>query len=174
MFLAECTSLSAGPSRLLAKQHAECCYGGMFESCCSLKVGPIVEAEQMEVDSLYDMYGACSSLTSATLPIDAELADECYAEMFYGCTSLSAVPKLPSPEACSEHSNAVDTMLFNTGRPVQILDNTVDEIAELIQNEHLIGYAAWTTNPIVIYGSDGTITATYASSKWTLEITYST
>lgn len=90
----------------------------MFESCHLLKVGPIVEAEQMEVDSLYSMYYACSSLTSAALPIDAELADECYGDMFDGCTSLSVIPKLPSPEACGEHSNVVDTMLVNTGCPV--------------------------------------------------------
>lgn len=113
-----CQSLSAGPSRLPAKHLAEECYGGMFESCHSLKVGPIVEAEQMEYASMAYMFTNCSSLTSAALPIDAELADECYAEMFYDCTSLSAIPKLPSPEACSEHSDVVNMMLFNTGRPV--------------------------------------------------------
>ena len=114
----QCHSLSAGPSRLPTKQHAECCFGGMFESCHSLKVGPLVEVEQMEYESMAYMFTGCSSLTSAALPIDAELADECYAEMFTSCTSLSAVPKLPSPEACGKHSDAVNTMLFNNGRPV--------------------------------------------------------
>ena len=72
------------------------CYWNMFGSCTSLTTAPSLPATTL-TDSCYRyMFYNCTSLTTApTLPATT-LADSCYSNMFDGCTSLITAPTLPA------------------------------------------------------------------------------
>ena len=71
-------------------------YYRMFQGCSSLVSVPDMRATTMASSSCLSMFNGCTSLTNAgSLTLGASVAYCCYQQMFYGCSSLVEVPKMP-------------------------------------------------------------------------------
>jgi hypothetical protein len=89
--------------------------------------------------------------------------------MFSGCTSLTEAPELPATtlaESCYYY-------MFSTCKsPFTFPDKTFDEVANLIQEQYLIGGDGWydenekLINPVEIICSDKTMLATFDEKEW--------
>lgn len=79
-------------------QFASTCQFSVKGNPSSLKYGDVLTGnEALEEECFVSLFAECEGLTSAAdlaLPATT-LAGSCYDSMFYGCTSLTAVPELP-------------------------------------------------------------------------------
>lgn len=93
---------------------AESCYNNMFGGCSSLTSAPALPATTL-ADYCYSyMFYDCTSLTAAPALPATTLADYCYSGMFWDCTSLTAAPALPATtlaENCYSNMFSVCTSL---------------------------------------------------------------
>ena len=118
----------------------DCCYFSVFEDCTSLTKAPELPA--------------------------TTLAEGCYSEMFQNCSSLTKAPELP---ATTLADNCYTCMFQTCKSPFTFPDKTFDEVANLIQNQSIIG-SSWyyydeednevIINPIEIICLDKTMIAT--------------
>ena len=71
---------------------------GLFRDCAKLVSAEnlILPATTLADDCYYNMFYGCTSLTTAPELPATTLATECYQYMFYGCTSLTTAPELPA------------------------------------------------------------------------------
>lgn len=111
----DCTSLKKAPD-LPAINLAPYCYHNMFEGCTSLVVPPKLPATSLEPPYLpitgftasycyYGMFANCVSLEKAPdLPIES-IYNNCYKEMFSGCTNLNYIKCLATnmSSACTNN-----------------------------------------------------------------------
>ena len=172
----DCTSLTQAPE-LPATTLVGNCYAGMFYGCSSLTQAPELPATTLADQCYGGMFEDCTSLTQAPELPAMTLADWCYVSMFYNCTSLTKAPELPTmtlAEGCYY------SMFYNCKSPFTFPNKTFDEVANLIQEQILIGESYWhyydeeynkvIINPIEIICSDKTMLATYDENEyaWTL------
>ena len=80
------------PSTTLASN----CYYNMFGTCTSLTTAPELPATTLTNNCYEYMFNDCTSLTTAPELPATTLASSCYIGMFYGCTSLTTAPQLPA------------------------------------------------------------------------------
>ena len=73
-------------------------FTGLFSGCASLVKadGLLLPATTLANYCYTDMFYGCTSLTTAPALPATTLADFCYHNMFYGCTSLTTAPELPT------------------------------------------------------------------------------
>ena len=127
------------------------------------------------------MFYGCSSLTQAPKLPATTLAEDCYCFMFYNCTSLTKAPELPAT-GLDEDRSYYNNMFCCCKSPFTFPDKTFDEVANLIQNQYLIGSeGAWgyydeydnfiIINPVEIICSDKTMLAMFNEDEWTWTIT---
>ena len=65
----------------------------MFDSCTALTAAPVLPATTLANNCYYDMFYGCSNLSSAPSILPATtLMSMCYYQMFRGCASLTAAP----------------------------------------------------------------------------------
>jgi len=108
-----CENLENAPN-LPATSLQDSCYAYMFEGCKKLKEMPALPASMVVYRCYEGMFKDCISLTemkalNATLDTafvthdgNSYGANECYAEMFSGCTGLTSAVKLPSTKLDEE------------------------------------------------------------------------
>ena len=108
-----CTGITTIPQGFLPTQKASHIYSAMFKNCTSLVSVPS-DLISGNLSTTYDgccanMFYGCTSLTAApTLP-STTLASTCYNSMFYGCRSLTTLPTLPATTLQSScYSNMFD------------------------------------------------------------------
>ncbi|MBR3499830.1 MAG: leucine-rich repeat protein [Bacteroidales bacterium] len=92
-----CLSLSRVPSILPATSSTDAasCYRSMFNGCISLNQGPEIKLESIGIESCYQMFKGCTSLTSVTglENIESVANSGCY-EMFLSCAELTTTPSV--------------------------------------------------------------------------------
>ena len=74
-------------------------FNGLFNNCKGLTSAEnlVLPATTLADSCYYNMFYGCSSLTTAPKELPADtLTTNCYVQMFQGCTSLTKVPKLPA------------------------------------------------------------------------------
>ena len=72
-------------------------FNGLFNNCKGLTSAEnlVLPATTLADSCYYNMFYGCSSLTTAPKELPADtLTTSCYAQMFWNCTSLTKVPKL--------------------------------------------------------------------------------
>ena len=89
-----CTGITTIPSNMLpATTLADNCYVGMFNGCTSLTNTPTFPAiTTAPYRSFSIMFYNCTSLTTAPVLPPTTLGQECYVNMFSGCSNLTAIP----------------------------------------------------------------------------------
>ena len=79
----------------------------MFDGCTSLRTAPsVLPATTLAQYCYSNMFYNCTSLTTAPALPATTLANGCYSSMFYGCTKLTTAPELPATtltEGCYSH-----------------------------------------------------------------------
>ena len=75
---------------------ANSCYYQMFGNCTSLTTAPQLPATTLADYCYSNMFSGCTSLREAQELPATTLATSCYAYMFNGCTSLTTAPQLPA------------------------------------------------------------------------------
>ena len=168
-----CNSLTQAPT-LSAKTLAKGCYNSMFAYCEKLIQAPELPATELAENCYLNMFENCSSLTQAPSILPAKiLAKDCYNYMFYNCTSLLAAPII----LATTLTNQCYCMFQSCQSPFTFPDKTFDEVANLIQDQYLIGDYWWYNkndeiiNPIEIICSDKTMLASYDEDEWTWTLT---
>ncbi len=75
------------------------CYTQMFRNCTKLTRVPAFRVETVGIRSCYNMFRNCSSLiTTEGIELDAmELTEDCYRELFRGCSKITSIPILRAP-----------------------------------------------------------------------------
>lgn len=74
-------------------------FNGLFNNCKGLTSAEnlVLPATTLADSCYYNMFYGCSSLTTAPKELPADtLTTNCYVQMFCNCTSLTKVPKLPA------------------------------------------------------------------------------
>jgi len=101
-----CSSLTEAPS-LPSYNLAEGCYSYMFSGCSSLTEIPVLKAVKMKRKCFNYMFENCTSLTSALIPgviissvnmYHEDYAENCFSQMFKGCSNLNYIKALFSVE----------------------------------------------------------------------------
>lgn len=72
------------------------CYIQMFGQCTSLTSAPALPATTLAVRCYSEMFYSCTALTAAPALPATTLAAYCYNRMFHNCTSLATAPALPA------------------------------------------------------------------------------
>ena len=84
----------------------ECAFGELFYENTHIKnhaqKALVLPAITLAEGCYYNMFYGCTSLTDAPELPATTLADSCYSCMFYGCTSLSDAPALPATTLADE------------------------------------------------------------------------
>ena len=97
-----CTTLHSHPTKKLllpAMVLTSNCYDNMFGECSSMTTAPELPATVLAEHCYSDMFWDCISLTAAPDLPATNLAPKCYSWMFYHCTSLASAPSiLPATE----------------------------------------------------------------------------
>ena len=91
-----CDVVNAKNLSLPATTLAVACYSNMFGGCTSLTTAPELPATTLADGCYYSMFGGCTSLTMTPELPATTLASGCYSQMFDGCTSLVNAPILPA------------------------------------------------------------------------------
>ncbi|MGN1211914.1 MAG: hypothetical protein ACI4TM_09530 [Candidatus Cryptobacteroides sp.] len=103
----QCEALTTAPE-LLAETLAPYCYAEMFSSCTRLKTAPEeLSATKLEENCYSGMFRVCCELMKTPVLPDAQLAAECYNEMFVGCISLSEVWIKAKPSFSGENEEDI-------------------------------------------------------------------
>ena len=148
----------------------------MFNGCSSLTQAPELPATTLASECYDGMFINCSSLTKAPELPATTLANWCYGSMFLNCYALTQAPELPATTLADW---CYYCMFQNCKSPFIFSDKTFDEVANLIQEQILIGNYWYyydeednevIINPIEIICSDKTMIATYDENEgiWTL------
>lgn len=148
------------------------CFAGMFTNCESLTKLLRIQCSNYSANCFEGMYRNCTNLKYGKLPNDAitEIPDSCFNCMFENCNSLS---EMQSYIPASTSMNCYSYMLASCKSPFT-MNNTFDEVVELIENNMLLGDYDWydengnDVNPIEIICSDKTMLATHEGYYWTL------
>ena len=78
---------------------------GLFYGNTNIKNHDVIDlvlpATQLAEDCYAFMFKGCTGLTRAPELPATQLAEDCYTSMFYGCTSLTTVPDLPADDLAS-------------------------------------------------------------------------
>ena len=85
---------SAENMSLAATTLAGSCYRNMFGGCTSLTTAPELPATTLANSCYEGMFSVCTSLTTSPELPATTLAEFCYYEMFRACTSLTTAPSL--------------------------------------------------------------------------------
>ncbi len=96
LFCQNTTLTDASDLLLPATTLANGCYFNMFGGCTSLTTAPALPATTLAESCYYEMFYGCTSLTTAPALPATTLANYCYRSMFSGCTSLTTAPALPA------------------------------------------------------------------------------
>ena len=92
-----CTYLTAAPAELPALTVKANAYNTMFQDCTSLMSAPVIKATSINGYSFRTMFRNCTALTQVSdLQVVEMSGGSCCYQMFYGCTSLTTAPTLPS------------------------------------------------------------------------------
>jgi hypothetical protein len=83
------------------------------------------------------MFCDCTALTQAPELPATTLSYLCYSYMFKRCTSLTTAPELPATTLDGVY---YDGMFINCSSPLTFSDKTFDEVANLIQEQTILGY----------------------------------
>ena len=75
---------------------SDICYQNMFGNCTSLTTAPELPATTLSVRCYQQMFSGCYSLTTAPELPATTLDTGCYNEMFYDCRNLIDAPELPA------------------------------------------------------------------------------
>ena len=93
----ECVNLISAENLILpATTLASSCYSQMFGNCTSLTTAPQLPATKLANGCYGAMFMYCTSLATVPELPATTLATQCYYGMFYGCTSLTTAPELPA------------------------------------------------------------------------------
>jgi len=92
----ECLIINAENLILPATTLAFSCYANMFGGCTSLTTAPELPATTLAERCYGGMFDGCTGLTTAPELPATTLASSCYNGMFGGCTSLTTAPELPA------------------------------------------------------------------------------
>ena len=93
----DCVNLVSAENLVLpATTLASVCYFNMFGGCTSLTTAPELPATTLAQGCYVQMFSDCTSLTTAPKLPATSLAQGCYQNMFYNCTSLTTAPALPA------------------------------------------------------------------------------
>jgi hypothetical protein len=149
------------------------CCAYMFQSCTSLTQAPELPATTLTESCYNSMFAGCTYLRQAPELPATTLADYCYTYMFAGCASLTQAPALPATTLADYCYNS---MFEACKSPFTFPDKTFDEVANLIQEQNLIGGDGWydenwnLINPVEIICSDKTMLVTYDENEgfWTI------
>ena len=76
----------------------DCAFYVLFSNCTTLQNAEnlILPATTLADDCYSNMFNGCTSLTTAPELPATTLADDCYSNMFNGCTNLTEAPQLPA------------------------------------------------------------------------------
>ena len=74
------------------------CYADMFGGCTSLTTAPVLPANTLAQGCYGNMFRDCKKLTSVPELPATKLANDCYSGMFQNCQSLKIAPVLPASE----------------------------------------------------------------------------
>ena len=75
--------------------------------------GLLLPATELASNCYYQMFYGCTALTAAPALPATQLASYCYQQMFYNCSALTAAPELPAPTLVS---NCYDNMFYGCSK----------------------------------------------------------
>ena len=93
-----CTNLTSAISLPATNlSGASSCYNAMFFNCKKITTAPSLPATTLTNNCYYNMFAGCSSLKNVPSSLPATtLNSSCYFGMFSGCTSMTTAPVLPA------------------------------------------------------------------------------
>ena len=109
-----------GPQVLPAETVAYYGYSGMFSGCTALVTAPQIVATSLGDSAMHGMFWGCTSLEIAPqIVVTTITGTRAMYRMFYGCTSLQVLPKLNAETLSNEcywemFSGCSDIMLSTT------------------------------------------------------------
>ena len=122
---ANCTALENGPQFLSAGTAGTEGYQLMFSGCTSLVTAPQISATSMSgTRAMYRMFYGCTQLQELPKLFTETLTNECYWEMFYGCSNI-----MLSTTQVSDYQTAYTIPIAGTGTSgtnslLRMFDNT--------------------------------------------------
>lgn len=129
----------------------------MFRECVSLKIGPQINAIEVDDYCCNAMFYGCTSLQYIGDLLSLELKNSCYNAMFYKCTSLINTPKIHANVLAPYCCNAMFYMCSNI-KSIKLLSRT------LVDNCYRYMFAGCTNLSQIIIGF-----TTEISQNYTLE-----
>lgn len=117
------------------------------------------------------LFKNCTTITDASkLELSSTLAEGCYEEMFYGCTSLESVPKLM---ATSLEDKCYEKMFYGCESLDNIVCYNLDDISEYVSSDWLEGVSETGTIEIDYLGEwNSTNKASHIPNGWEIDNDY--
>lgn len=121
-----CTALVTAPQIMATSLTGSNAMGSMFQGCTSLEIAPqIVVTTITGTRAMYRMFYGCTSLQVLPKLFTETLSNECYWEMFYGCSDImlsttqvgdyQTAYRIPFTGTGTSGTNSLLRMFDNTG-----------------------------------------------------------